>query len=98
MQFRSTCKLNTVILMKILYFLKRSTYLLCTKFMDWWYFLPNYAEAKLADLEDRSCKNNLRINGIKEEYGKTLETSETKLQQMLKETLEIGKEIVIGCA
>ena len=98
MQFRSTCKLNTVILMKILYFLKRSTYLLCTKFMDWWYFLPNYVEAKLAELEDRFCKNNFRINGIKEEYGETLETSETKLQQMFKETLEIGKEIVIGCA
>ena len=66
--------------------------------MDLWYFLPNYAEAELAELEDRSCKNNLHINGIKKEYGETLETSETKLQQILKETLETGKEIVIGCA
>ena len=66
--------------------------------MDLWYFLPNYAEAGLAELEDRSCKNNLHINGIKKEYGETLETSETKLQQILKETLETGKEIVIGCA
>ena len=65
--------------------------------MDWWYFLPNSAEAKLADLEDRSCKNNLHINGVKEEYGETLETSETKLQQILEKTLEIGQEIVIGC-
>ena len=69
MQFRSTCKLNTVILMKILYF----------------YFFTFF-------------KNNLRINGVKEEYGETLETSETKMQQILKEKLEIDKEIVIGCA
>ena len=97
MQFRSTCKLNTVIVMKILYFLKKSTYLLCTTFVDWWYFLPNYAEAKLAELEDRSCTNNLRINGVKEEYGETLETSETKMPQILKEKHAIDKEIVIGC-
>ena len=68
--------------------------MLCTKFVDWWYFLPNYAEAKLAELEDRSCTNNLRINGVKEEYG---QMSETKMQQILQETHEIDKEIIIGC-
>ena len=33
-------------------------------------------------------KNNLRINGVKEEYGETLETSEIKMQQILKKKLE----------
>ena len=68
--------------------------------------ISKYLQIKYSDLNENPLfllfysffKNNLRINGVKEEYGETLETNETKMQQILKEKLEIDKEIVIGCA
>ena len=39
---------------------------------------------KLAELEDRSRRNNLRIEGIEEEEGETWETSEEKVLSLIK--------------
>ena len=68
--------------------------------------ISKYLQIKYSDLNENPLfllfysifKNNLHINGVKEEYGETLETSETEMQQILKEKLEIDKEIAIGCA
>ena len=39
---------------------------------------PNYVLAKLAELEDRSRRNNLGIDGINEEKGETWEIKNIK--------------------
>ena len=41
---------------------------------------PNYVLDKLAELEDRSRRNNLRIDGINEEKRETWEMCETKIR------------------
>ena len=41
---------------------------------------PHYLLDKLVELEDRSCRNNLRIDGIDNEKGKTWEMCETKIK------------------
>ena len=51
--------------------------------------------AKLIKLGDRSQRNNIRIDGIKEEEGKTWEISEAKVTKVFKEKLGIEKEIII---
>ena len=53
------------------------------------------AVAKLIKLGDRSQRNNIRIDGIKEEEGKTWEISEAKVTKVFKEKLGIEKEIII---
>ena len=50
------------------------------------------AVAKLIKLGDRSQRNNIRIDGIKEEEGKTWEISEAKATKVFKEKLRIEKE------
>ena len=40
---------------------------------------PNYILDKFAELEDRSRKNNLPIDGINDEKGETWEMCETKV-------------------
>ena len=70
--------------------------------------ISKYLQIKYSDLNENRLfllfysifKNNgvFAYNGVKEEYGETLETSETEMQQILKEKLEIDKEIAIGCA
>ena len=53
---------------------------------------PNWAidiENKLVDLEDRSRRNNLRINGIKEGKYETWEECEEKVNCFLEEKLDI---------
>ena len=59
---------------------------------------PNYVENKLAELEDRSRRNNLRIDGVPEENGETLETCEKKVLEIIKEKLKYDKEFAIDCA
>ena len=46
---------------------------------------PECVEQKLIDLEDRSRRNNLRVDGILETSGKTWEDCEEKLQQVFQE-------------
>ena len=43
---------------------------------------PNYVLEKLAELEDRSRRNNLRIDGINEEKRETWEMCETKIRNI----------------
>ena len=46
----------------------------------------------LIELEDRSWRNNIRIDGIQEEEGETWEISKEKATKVLKEKLGIEKE------
>ena len=52
---------------------------------------------KLNELEDRSRRNNIRIDGIAEEPGETWEECEGKVQRLLSEELNIN-DVVIECA
>ena len=50
---------------------------------------------KLADLEDRSRRNNLRFYGFQEETNETWEEGESILTDFVKEKLEIEEDILI---
>ena len=50
---------------------------------------------KLADLEDRSHRNNLGFDGFEEETNETWEESEIKITDFVKEKLGIEEEILI---
>ena len=50
---------------------------------------------KLADLEDRSSRNNLRFDGFQEETNETWEESESIITDFVKEKLEIEEDILI---
>ena len=56
---------------------------------------PEYVEQKLIDLEDRSRRNNLRVDGILETPGETWEDCEEKLQQVFQEKLDLECPIEI---
>ena len=56
---------------------------------------PNYVLDKLAELEDRSHKNNLGIDGINEEKGETWDMCEAKMKNIFQEKLEIHDDIII---
>ena len=56
---------------------------------------PDYSQHKLIELEDRSPRNNIKIDGREEEEGKTWEISEAKVTKVFKEKLGIEKEIII---
>ena len=56
---------------------------------------PAFIEEKLIDLEDRSRRNNLRADGIKERPNETWEDCENQLHTLFKECLGIGEEVVI---
>ena len=56
---------------------------------------PDSIQHKLIELEDRSRRNNIRIDGIEEEEGETWEISEAKATKVFKEKLGIEKEIII---
>ena len=49
----------------------------------------------LTDLEDRSCRNNLRFNGFKEETNETWEESESMITDVVKEKSGIEGDILI---
>ena len=49
---------------------------------------------KLAELEDRSSRNNFCVDGIKEEKNETLEMCETKVKEISQEKLEIEEDII----
>ena len=50
---------------------------------------------KLADLEDRSSRNNLRFDGFQEETNETWEESESIITNFVKEKLGIEEDILI---
>ena len=49
----------------------------------------------MTELEDRSCRNNLQIDGVAEEQGETWEMYEAKAKQVFKQNLCIQKDIFI---
>ena len=49
----------------------------------------------MAEMEDRSRRNNLRFDGLLEENGETWERSEEKVLETIKEHLNIDNEIKI---
>ena len=56
---------------------------------------PNYVLDKLVELEGRSSRNNLSIDGINEEKDETWKICETKIKNIFQEKLEIHDEIII---
>ena len=56
---------------------------------------PNYIFDKFTELEDRSRRNNLRIDRINDEKGGTWEICETKIKNISQEKLEIHEDIII---
>ena len=46
---------------------------------------PNYVVHKMAELEGKSRRNNLRIDGINEEKGETWEMCKTKIKNIFQE-------------
>ena len=55
---------------------------------------PKYVLNKLTELEDRSRRNNIRIDGIKETKGETWNDCEEKVQDMFAQKLGLdGIEI-----
>ena len=59
---------------------------------------PAFIEDKLIDLEDRSKRNNLRVDGSKERPNETWEDCENELHILFKESLDIEEEVVIARA
>ena len=49
---------------------------------------------KLSELEDRSRRNNIRIDGIAEEPGETWEECERKVHRLLSEELDINDVVI----
>ena len=56
---------------------------------------PAFIEDKLMDLKDRSRRNNLGVDGIKERPNEIWEDCKNELQKTFKEILGIEGEIVI---
>ena len=55
---------------------------------------PKYVQDKLTESEDRSCRNNRRIDGIKETKGETWNDCEEKVQDMFAQKMGLdGVEI-----
>ena len=48
----------------------------------------------MTELEDRSRRNNIRIDGIAEEAGETWEECERKVQHLLSEELDINNVVI----
>ena len=67
------------------------------KIQDIWDYQidPDHIQYKSTGLEDRSRRNNLRIDAIEEEEGETREIYEAKVTKVFKEKLGIEKEIII---
>ena len=56
---------------------------------------PAFIKDKLIDLEDRSRRNNLRADSIKERPNETWEDCENELHTLFKDSLGIKEELVI---
>ena len=56
---------------------------------------PNDVSSKLIELQDRSRRNNLRIDGIEEIPSETWEDCKIKMQELIKNKLKINEHIEI---
>ena len=56
---------------------------------------PDEVEKKLADLENHSRRNNLRIDGVAEENGEGWGNCERKVKEILMDKLELENDIII---
>ena len=56
---------------------------------------PDEVEKKLTDLEDRSRRNNLRIDGVAEENGESWDDGKGKVKEILMDKLEVENEIIM---
>ena len=56
---------------------------------------PAFIEDKLIDLEDRSRRNNLRADSMKERPNETWEDCKNELHTLFKDSLGIKEEVVI---
>ena len=56
---------------------------------------PDYIQHKLIELEDRSRRNNIRIDGIEEEEGEVWEIFQAKATKVFKKKLGIENKIII---
>ena len=54
-----------------------------------------FTEGKVVELEDRSRRNNLRIDGITEKENETWDECEQEVQSLIKDKLGIAEKIVI---
>ena len=59
---------------------------------------PDEVEKKLTDLEDRSRRTNLRIDGVAEENGETWDHCERKVKEIIMDKLELENDIIIETA
>eukprot|EP00111_Clytia_hemisphaerica_P011819 TCONS_00034738-protein len=55
----------------------------------------DFYKEKLRVLEDRNRRNNLRVDGIKENANESWEESEAKIEDFLKTTMKIEQDILI---
>ena len=55
---------------------------------------PDEVEKKLTNLEDRSRKNNLQIDGVAEENGETWDDCERKVKEIIIDKLELENDII----
>ena len=60
-----------------------------------WKLDPEYIHNKLVDLQNRSRRNNLRIDGIKEKVGESWEDWEAEVEKVFREKLNIEDKIII---
>ena len=58
---------------------------------------PNDVSSKLIELEDRSRRNNLRIDSIEEIPNETWEDCKIKIQELIKNKLKINEHTEIDC-
>ena len=56
---------------------------------------PDNVISKLIELEDRSRRNNLRVDGIKEKPNETWDDCKIKIQRLIKNKLKINEHIEI---
>ena len=56
---------------------------------------PQYVHNQLVDLEDRSRRNNLRIDGIKEKGAESWEDCEAEVEKLFRQKLDIEDKIII---
>ena len=56
---------------------------------------PDYVTNKLIELEDRSRRNNIRIDGIEDDQNETWDSCEEKVQKLIKEKLGLENEVEI---
>ena len=56
---------------------------------------PDYVINKLIELEDRSRRNNIRIDGIEDDQNETWDSCEEKVQKLIKEKLGLENEVEI---